>query len=213
MEIKSICKIENEKKQYNVKSNLVKIGCVSVEENPSNWDYEVRMIIKYLNNDDMDLNSIISLFNNSIKNDISKDNYMVSYLDTLMDERYVEDSEVLYGYFCLEYKCPLAIRGTRKETIKFIKMLLCEANTSEKDLGDYKNTIPKSVTRSNINKIVCEKFGGDIHKLIDYVISNLDFSELKENFSIESIEAFEDGGDFIPIDKAYYEQRGYNCPV
>ena len=212
MEIKSICKIENAKKEYNVKANLVKIGCVSVETDPSIWNCEVRNIVKYLN-DDMNLDSIVSLFNNAMKNDISKDNYMVSYLDTLMDERYVEDSGILYGYFSLEYGCPLAIRGTRKEVIKFIKMLICEGNTSEKDLGDYKNDIPKSVVRSNINKMVCEEFDGDVHKLIDYIISNLDFNELKENFSIESIKAFEDGGDFIPIDKAYYEQRGYSCPV
>lgn len=212
MEIKSICKIENAKKEYNVKANLVKIGCVSVETDPSIWNCEVRNIVKYLN-DDMNLDSIVSLFNNAMKNDISKDNYMVSYLDTLMDERYVEDSGVLYGYFSLEYKCPLAIRGTRKEVVKFVKMLISEANTSEKDLGDYKNNIPKSVVRSNINKMVCEKFDGDVHKLIDYIISNLDFSELNGNFSIESIKAFEDGGDFIPIDKAYYEQRGYRCPV
>lgn len=213
MEIKSICKIENAKKEYNVKANLVKIGCVSVETDPCIWSYEVSSIIRYLNSDDMNLNSIIDLFNSAIKNDITKDNYTVSYLDTLMDERYVEDSGILYGYFSLEYGCPLAIRGTRKEVIKFIKMLICEGNTSEKDLGDYKNDIPKSIVRSNINKIVCEQFNGDIHKLIDHIISNLDFTELKENFSIESVKAFEDGGDFIPIDKAYYEQRGYSCPV
>lgn len=65
-----------------------------------------------------------SFFNNSLKNDIQTIKVWVSYLDTHMEERYVEDGEMMIEYRSSIEDVPLAIRGERYEAIVFIENIL-----------------------------------------------------------------------------------------
>lgn len=66
-----------------------------------------------------------SFFNNSLKNDIKTIKVWVSYLDTHMEERYVEDGEMMIEYRSNIEDVPLAIRGEeRYEVIVFIENIL-----------------------------------------------------------------------------------------
>lgn len=206
LKLKSICEVELLKKEYNVVDDLVRInksveifdGCL--------FNYEVSLIVNYLNKSVTDKSSVIKFFQDAIENDIIKEKYWVSYLDTHMEYRYVEDGETLYGYET-ENLSPLAIRGEEKEVVKFIKTTLFLANEVEKDYGDYKNGIPKSViNRSQINKIIVNEFGGDFHKFVKYILKGIKFDNLKKEFEDDEVENFN-------IDRGYYEQRAYSCPV
>ena len=66
-----------------------------------------------------------SFFNNSLKNDIKIVKVWVSYLDTHMEERYVEDGEMMIEYRPSIENVPLAIRGEeRYEVMVFIENIL-----------------------------------------------------------------------------------------
>ena len=66
-----------------------------------------------------------SFFNNSLKNDIKIVKVWVSYLDTHMEERYVEDWEMMIEYRSSIEDVPLAIRGEeRYEVMVFIENIL-----------------------------------------------------------------------------------------
>lgn len=66
-----------------------------------------------------------SFFNNSLKNDIKIVKVWVSYLDTHMEERYVEDGEMMIEYRPIIENVPLAIRGEeRYEVMVFIENIL-----------------------------------------------------------------------------------------
>ena len=66
-----------------------------------------------------------SFFDNSLKNDIRTVKVWVSYLDTHMEERYVEDGEMMIEYRSSIEDIPLAIRGDeRYEVIVFIENIL-----------------------------------------------------------------------------------------
>ena len=66
-----------------------------------------------------------SFFNNSLKNDIKIVKVWVSYLDTHMEERYVEDGEMMIEYRPSIEDVPLAIRGEeRYEAMVFIENIL-----------------------------------------------------------------------------------------
>lgn len=66
-----------------------------------------------------------SFFNNSLKNDIKIVKIWVSYIDIHMEERYVEDGEMLVEYRSSIEDVPLAIRGEeRYEVMVFIENIL-----------------------------------------------------------------------------------------
>ena len=65
-----------------------------------------------------------SFFNNSLKNDIKIVKVWVSYLDTHMEELYVEDGEMMIEYRPSIEDVPLAIRGERYDVIVFIDNVL-----------------------------------------------------------------------------------------
>ena len=75
-----------------------------------------------------------SFFETIIKENITVRKYWVNYLDTLMDERYVEDGEILYEYES-DYWAPVAIRGKKEDIVLFIKKLLDEAGFKFEDLN------------------------------------------------------------------------------
>lgn len=175
LEIKSICEVEVLKKEYKINDNLVKLNSAYILTELSKFSYEMDFISIYLNSiDNLDTDKIISFFNNALKNDIIKTKHWVSYLDTHMEERYVEDGEIMYSYSSNIKNCPLAIRGDKKEVCKVVKTILHSSNTSEKFYGDYKNGIPKSTQRSNLNALIVDKFDGDVNKFCKFVISKLE---------------------------------------
>lgn len=208
LEIKSICEVEVLKKEYKINDNLVKLNSAYILTELSKFSYEMDFISIYLNSiDNLDTDKIISFFNNALKNDIIKTKHWVSYLDTHMEERYVEDGEIMYSYSSNIKNCPLAIRGDKKEVYKVVKTILHSSNTSEKFYGDYKNGIPKSTQRSNLNALIVDKFDGDVNKFCKFVISKLEL--------LDNIGQLLDSNDieYYEIDRPYYEQRSYECRV
>lgn len=209
LKFKSICEIELLKKEYKVVDTLVRANkSIEILGYGSIFNYELHLVANYLNKIVTDKDSIVKFFQDAIENDIVKEKYWVSYLDTHMEYRYVEDGETLYGYET-ENSSPLAIRGREKDVTKFVKTILFLANEVERDFGDHKNGIPKSIiSRSKINKIIVDEECGDLHKFTKSILKeiNLNFEKLKEDFDdIDEVE--------INIDRAYYEQRPYACPV
>ena len=207
LEIKSICEVEVLKKEYGINDDLVKLNTGYIMNEISKYSYEMDHISLYINSiENLDTNKIISFFNNALKNDIVKTKYWVSYLDTHMENRYVEDGEIMYSYSSKIENCPLAISGSKKEVCRVIKTIIHSANTSEKFYGDHKNGVPKSVKRSNLNILIVNEFNGDINKFCKFIISKLELDniELLNN---------NDNVTYNKIDRAYYEQRPYECRV
>lgn len=207
LEIKSICEVEVLKKEYGINDDLVKLNTGYIMNGISKYSYEMDHISLYINSiENLDTNKIISFFNNALKNDIVKTKYWVSYLDTHMENRYVEDGEIMYSYSSKIENCPLAISGSKKEVCRVIKTIIHSANTSEKFYGDHKNGVPKSVKRSNLNILIVNEFNGDINKFCKFIISKLELDniELLNN---------NDNVTYNKIDRAYYEQRPYECRI
>lgn len=73
---------------------------------------------------DEKISFLSSFFNNTLKNDIKTIKVWVSYLDIHMEERCVEDGEMMVCYRPNIEDVPLAIRGERYETIVFIENIL-----------------------------------------------------------------------------------------
>ena len=63
------------------------------------------------------------LFETSIQEDIVTTQHWVNYLDSLMEERYVEDGEILYSYDS-DLWSPLAIRGSKEDTKRLFSLIL-----------------------------------------------------------------------------------------
>lgn len=71
------------------------------------------------------INFLSSFFNNSLKNNIKMVKVWVSYIDIHMEERCVEDGEMLIEYHPSIEDVPLAIRGEeRYEVMVFIENIL-----------------------------------------------------------------------------------------
>ena len=207
LQIKSICEVEVLKRKINIKDNLVKLNCGHILNEISKYNYEMDYLSLYLNSiENLDAEKVISFFNNALKNDIIKTKYWVSYLDTHMENRYVEDGEIMYSYSTKIKNCPLAIRGNKREVCKVVKTILHSSNTSEKYCGDYKNGIQKSIKRNNLNAFIVDKFNGDINKFCNFIISKLELSDNEQFLD-------KDSNEYCEIDRAYYEQRPYECRV
>lgn len=208
LQIKSVCEVEVLKEQHDIKDNLVKLNCGYILNEISKYNYEMDYIALYLNNiENLDAEKVISFFNNALKNDIIKTKYWVSYLDTHMENKYVEDGEIMYSYSTKIKNCPLAIKGNKREVCKVVKTILHSTNTSEKYHGDYKNGIPKSIQRSNLNALIVNDFNGDVNKFSKFIISKLELLDNTEQFLDN------DNNKYLKIDRAYYEQRPYECRV
>lgn len=208
LKIKSICDLEVLKKEYKVNDNLVKLNSGYIINGLSKYSYEMDYISIYLNSiENLDADKVVEFFNNALKNDITKTKYWVSYLDTHMENRYVEDGEIMYSYSSKIENSPLAISGSKKEVYRVIKTIIHSANTSEKFLGDYKNGVPKSVQRSSLNALIVSDFNGDVNKFTKFIISKLALSD-----NIEFLNS-DNNTKYYEIDRAYYEQRPYECRV
>lgn len=208
LEIKTICEVEMLKGKYGIEDKLTKLNTGYIMNELSRYNYEMDYISLYLNSiENLDADKVVEFFNNVLKNDIVKTKYWVSYLDTHMENRYVEDGEIMYSYSSKIENCPLAIRGNEREVFKTIKTIIHATNISEKFFGDHKNGVPKSIQRSNLNALIVNDFNGDVNKFTKSIISKL---ELLNNLDEEQLD---NDVKYIQIDRAYYEQRPYECRV
>lgn len=206
LQIKTICEVEELKKEYKVDDNLVKLNGGYIINELSKFSYEMDYISLYLNSiENLDTDKVVKFFNDALKNDITKKKYWVSYLDTHMEGRCVEDGEIMYSYSSKIENCPLAISGSKKEVCKIIKTIIHASNTSEKWYGDYKNGIPKSIQRSSLNALIVNDFDGDVNKFSKFIISKLEL--------LDNIEFLDNNIEYLEIDRAYYEQRPYEYRV
>lgn len=207
LQIKSICEVEVLKKECEINDNLVKLNGGYIINELSKYSYEMDYISLYLNSiENLDTYKVVEFFNNALKNDIIKKKFWVSYLDTHMENRYIEDGEIMYSYSSKIENSPLAISGSKKEVCRVIKTIIHSANTSEKFLGDYKNGVPKSVQRSSLNALIVDKFNGDVNKFCKFIISKLELLDNMEQF-------LDNSNEYCKIDRPYYEQRSYECRV
>lgn len=136
MEIRGYCYIENRKVIEEVQDWLVR-------EYHDIKDVEFDDIEIYLKREIDKLNEfkeqglvesfLKSFFETIVKENITLTKYWVEYLDTNMDERYVEDGEIMYSYES-DYWAPLAVRGTKDEVEIFIKKLLEKTEFKFEDL-------------------------------------------------------------------------------
>lgn len=93
------------------------------------------------------INFLSSFFNNALKNDIKTIKVWVSYLDIHMDERCVEDGEMMIDYRPSIEDVPLAIRGEeRYEVMVFIENIL-------KNLGLVSDEIIRVLNNVNYNNL------------------------------------------------------------
>lgn len=137
MEIRGYCYIENRKVVEEVQDWLVR-------EYHDIKDVEFSDIEIYLKREIDKLSEfkeqglvksfLKSFFETVIKEEITVRRHWVNYLDTLMEERYVEDGETMYEYES-DYWAPLAIRGTKDEVGIFIKKLLEKTEFKFEDLN------------------------------------------------------------------------------
>lgn len=125
--------IENRKYYEGIEDNLVReyhdIYNTLAEEEIEGFapseivDYLYRRLEGKNNNERIDFLS--TFFNNSLKNDIKMAKVWVSYIDIHMEERYVEDGEMMIEYRSNIEGVPLAIRGSeRYDAIVFIESIL-----------------------------------------------------------------------------------------
>jgi hypothetical protein len=82
-----------------------------------------------------------SFFNNSLVNDIKTIKVWVSYLDTHMEERYVEDNEMLIEYRPTIENVPLAIRGDKDSVMIFIDNILKTLHLEDNEILEVLNNV------------------------------------------------------------------------
>jgi len=136
MEIRGYCYIENRKVTENVQDWLVReYYCIENVEFDDIKIYLEREIKKLQEFEEQGLveTFLKNFFETIIKEEITVRRHWVNYLDTLMEERYVEDGEILYEYES-DYWAPVAIRGSEEEVELFIKKLLDEVGFKFEDL-------------------------------------------------------------------------------
>ena len=128
---KEFAYIENQKFYENVNDNLVREYHDILNKVEEVGDYAPSEVTTYLYREldsipaDKKVEFLSSFFNNALINDIKSIKVWVSYLDTHMEERYVEDGEMMIEYRSSIEDVPLAIRGEeRYEVMVFIENIL-----------------------------------------------------------------------------------------
>lgn len=80
-------------------------------------------------------------FNNALVNDIKTIKVWVSYLDTHMEERYVEDGEMMIEYRPTIENTPLSIRGDKDSVMIFIDNILKTLHLEDNEIVEVLNNI------------------------------------------------------------------------
>lgn len=136
LKIREYAYIENRKKEEGVQDWLVKeyhdidtsleiIDCEDTSTFNDIITYLKREINKLKEFEEKGLveTFLKSFFETIVKENITARRHWVNYLDTMEDERYVEDGEILYEYES-DYWAPVAVRGPKEEVDLFIKKML-----------------------------------------------------------------------------------------
>ena len=136
LNIREYCYIENRKVVEGVQDWLVREYhdiSTSLDINNCENTSTFSNIVTYLNREVAKLKEfeeqgsvesyLKSFFETIIKEEITTFQYWVNYLDTHMEERCIEDGEILYTYES-DYWAPLAVRGPKEEVVVFMKKLL-----------------------------------------------------------------------------------------
>lgn len=82
-----------------------------------------------------------SFFNNTLVNDIQTIKVWVSYLDTHMEDRYIEDGEMMVEYRPTIENTPLAIRGDKDSIMIFIDNILKTLHLEDNEIIEILNNI------------------------------------------------------------------------
>lgn len=82
-----------------------------------------------------------SFFNNTLINDIKTIKVWVSYIDIHVEERYVEDNEMLIEYRPTIENVPLAIRGDKDSVMIFIDNILKTLHLEDNEIIEVLNNI------------------------------------------------------------------------
>ena len=82
-----------------------------------------------------------SFFNNTLVNDIQTIKVWVSYLDTHMEDRYIEDGEMMVEYRPTIENTPLAIRGDKDSVMAFIDNILKSLELKDSEVIEILNNI------------------------------------------------------------------------
>lgn len=80
-------------------------------------------------------------FNNTLVNDIKTIKVWVSYIDIHVEERYVEDNEMLIEYRPTIENVPLAIRGDKDSVMIFIDNILKTLHLEDNEIIEVLNNI------------------------------------------------------------------------
>lgn len=80
-------------------------------------------------------------FNNTLINDIKTIKVWVSYIDIHVEERYVEDNEMLIEYRPTIENVPLAIRGDKDSVMIFIDNILKTLHLEDNEIIEVLNNI------------------------------------------------------------------------
>lgn len=80
-------------------------------------------------------------FNNTLVNDIQTIKVWVSYLDTHMEDRYIEDGEMMVEYRPTIENTPLAIRGDKDSIMIFIDNILKTLHLEDNEIVEILNNI------------------------------------------------------------------------
>lgn len=90
---------------------------------------------------DKKIEFLSSFFNNTLVNDIQTIKVWVSYLDTHMEDRYIEDGEMMVEYRPTIENTPLAIRGDKDSIMIFIDNILKTLHLEDNEIVEILNNI------------------------------------------------------------------------
>lgn len=82
-----------------------------------------------------------SFFNNALVNDIKTIKVWVSYIDTHMEDRCIEDGEMMIEYRPTIESVPLAIRGDKDSIMIFIDNILKDLDLNDNEIIEILNNI------------------------------------------------------------------------
>ena len=149
LSFKEFSYIENRKYYEGVNDSLVReyhdiLNIVNEEEIEGYVPSEVSTYLhRELDSVSMDkkVDFLSLFFNNSLINDIKTIKVWISYLDSHIEERYVEDGEMLIEYRPTIKNTPLAIRGDKDSIMIFINNILKSLYLTDTETIEVLNNI------------------------------------------------------------------------
>lgn len=149
LSFKEFSYIENRKYYENVNDHLVREyhDILNVVNEEKIEGYAPSEVSTYLHRelDSVPTNKKVeflsSFFNNALVNDIQTIKVWVSYLDTHMEDRYIEDGEMMVEYRPTIENNPLAIRGDKDSIMIFIDNILKTLHLEDNEIVEILNNI------------------------------------------------------------------------